>query len=296
MLHLDRNIFNSILVLGPTASGKTKLAVQLAHEQNGCVLSADSRQVYKHLDIGTGKDLEEYIIDNKQIPYQLIDIADLGTKYNLSNYINDFANAWQGCEAAKQLPIVCGGTGLYLDAILKGHNYAHVPVDAAFRKKLESMSKQELLAYYHKLPQTSYHTLADISTDRRLIRAIEIVAYLQYNIIEPTSFPEVKPYIIGINKTVELRREKIKTRLIYRLQNGLIDEVRSLLQQGLTTEYLIKLGLEYKYITLYILGELDYAEMEEQLYNHICQFAKRQMTWFRKMEREGCVIHWTPSF
>ncbi len=280
------------MVLGPTASGKTKMAVQLAIENKGCVLSADSRQVYKHLDIGTGKDLEEYTIQGQQIPYKLIDIAALGSKYNLSNYINDFADAWKQCMDEKKLPIICGGTGLYLDAILKGHSYAHVPVDEKFRQELEAYSKDELVKYYNKLPVTEYHPIADISTQRRLIRAIEIVKYLHTNTMEPTDFPLVKPYIIGINQSVALRREKIKTRLLYRLENGLIDEVKSLIEQGLLTEYLVKLGLEYKYITLYILGQLNYDEMQEQLYNHICQFAKRQMTWFRKMEREGYDIHW----
>lgn len=281
-----------MMVLGPTASGKTKLAVQLAYEQNGCVLSADSRQVYKHLDIGTGKDLEEYIVRGRQIPYKLIDIVEFGGQYHLSNYINDFKDAWKQCTDAKQLPIICGGTGLYLDAILKGHSYAHVPVDAIFRKELESYSRDKLINYYNKFPQTDYHQIADLSTQRRLIRAIEIVKYLQINILPETSFPQVKPYIIGLDQTLELRREKIKMRLQNRLDSGLVDEVKTLLQQGLQQEYLIKLGLEYKYITLYISGQLKYEEMQEQLYNHICQFAKRQMTWFRKMEREGYDMHW----
>lgn len=292
MLNIDINIYNSIMVLGPTASGKTKLAVQLAYEQNGCVLSADSRQVYKHLDIGTGKDLEEYIVQGQQIQYKLIDIVEFGGQYHLSNYINDFKDAWQQCTDTNQLPIICGGTGLYLDAILKGHSYAHVPVDEIFRKELESYSRDKLINYYNKFPQTDYHQIADFSTQRRLIRAIEIVKYLQINILPEISFPQVKPYIIGLDQTLELRREKIKMRLQNRLDNGLIEEVKSLLQQGLQQEYLIKLGLEYKYITLYISGQLKYEEMQEQLYNHICQFAKRQMTWFRKMEREGYDMHW----
>ncbi len=280
------------MVIGPTASGKTKLAVQLAFQNNGCIIGADSRQVYKHLDIGTGKDLAEYIIEGHQIPYKLIDIVELGGKYNLSNYIHDFGRAWQQCIDAAKVPVVCGGTGLYLDAILKGHHYAHVPVDEKFRQELELYSHQELIQYYHKFPLTDYHTLADLSTTKRLIRAIEIVKYLQNNSISKSDLPKVKPYIIGINQTVELRREKIRTRLQHRLNTGLIDEVASLLKNELGTEYLINLGLEYKYITLYLMGQLTYSEMQEQLYNRICQFAKRQMTWYRKMEREGHDIHW----
>lgn len=295
MLALDRNIYNSIMLLGPTASGKTRMAVELALEHNGCILSADSRQVYKHLDIGTGKDLDEYIINNTPISYKLIDSVELGNKYHLSNYIHDFETAWNQCVALQQLPIICGGTGLYFDAILKDFRYAHVPADDSLRQKLEVLSRDELLKYYSKIPKTDYHALADISSTKRLIRAIEIVSFLQTNMIEPSTFPQVKPYIIGLNPPVELRRERIKNRLIQRLENGMVEEVQSLMQQGLQKEYLIRLGLEYKFIVLYITGELTYDEMQEQLYNHICQFAKRQMTWFRKMEREGYDIHWVMS-
>lgn len=292
MLTLDRNIYNSIMVLGPTASGKTQYAAQLAYQIGGCILSADSRQVYKHLDIGTGKDLKEYHINGVHIPHRLIDIVELGDSYNLSNYIHDFEQAWNDCGSMDLFPIICGGTGLYLDAVLKGHSFAHIPINENLRKELEVINREELLHYFHSLPNSQFHALADLSTNKRTIRAIEIVSFLQNNDIAERQAVEVKPYIIGMKQSVEQRREKIRIRLQNRLQTGLVEEVEWLIQQGLSQDYLMRLGLEYKYITLYINGTLSYSEMQEQLYNHICRFAKRQMTWFRKMEREGYIINW----
>lgn len=285
------NHYNSILILGPTASGKTRLAVNTAAALNGEVISLDSRQVYKKLNIGTGKDLQEYTVKGKEIPFHLIDIIEPDQKYNISMFVNGFKSAWKEIIQKNKLPILCGGTGLYMDAILKRHQHIHIPVDENLRTQLEEKSPDELLQYFESL-NSEVHSTADTSTRKRLIRAIEIALYLQKNKLEKSPYPEVKPLIIGIRLSVEERRKRIDKRLQERLHTGLIEEVESLLKQGIPAEQLIYFGLEYKFITEYLLGLLDKGTMITRLNTAIHQYAKRQMTWFRKMEREGLEIHW----
>ena len=275
---------NSVFIVGTTASGKTKLAVQLAYELNAEIISADSRQVYRGLDIGTGKDLNEYTFQEKKIPHHLIDVADVNDNFNLNDFLNQFVKSFQKIISKGKIPIVCGGTGLYFDAILKKHQFTSVPVNENLRKELEELSDEEL--------QTKNPKFLPADTRKRLIRAIEIGRYLASNKIEEIIFPEINPMIIGIELSIDERRKKISERLKIRLENGLIDEVKHILDIGIPPKRLINLGLEYNFVTRYIQNELSYEEMFSQLEIAIFQFAKRQMTWFRKMEREGNKIHW----
>ncbi len=279
---------NSVFIVGTTASGKTKLAVQLAYELNAEIISADSRQVYRGLDIGTGKDLNEYTFQGKKIPHHLIDVADVNDNFNLNDFLNQFVKSFQEIISKGKIPIVCGGTGLYFDAILKKHQFTSVPVNENLRKELEELSDEEL--------QTKNPKFLPADTRKRLIRAIEIGRYLASNKIEEIIFPEINPMIIGIELSIDERRKKISERLKIRLENGLIDEVKHILDIGIPPKRLINLGLEYNFVTRYIQNELSYEEMFSQLEIAIFQFAKRQMTWFRKMEREGNKIHWVKDF
>ncbi len=279
---------NSVFIVGTTASGKTKLAVQLAYELNAEIISADSRQVYRGLDIGTGKDLNEYTFQGKKIPHHLIDVADVNDNFNLNAFLNCFVKSFQEIISKGKIPIVCGGTGLYFDAILKKHQFTSVPVNENLRKELEELSDEEL--------QTKNPKFLPADTRKRLIRAIEIGRYLASNKIEEIIFPEINPMIIGIELSIDERRKKISERLKIRLENGLIDEVKHILDIGIPPKRLINLGLEYNFVTRYIQNELSYEEMFSQLEIAIFQFAKRQMTWFRKMEREGNKIHWVKDF
>lgn len=279
---------NSVFIVGTTASGKTKLAVQLAYELNAEIISADSRQVYRGLDIGTGKDLNEYTFQGKKIPHHLIDVADVNDNFNLNDFLNQFVKSFQKIISKGKIPIVCGGTGLYFDAILKKHQFTSVPVNENLRKELEELSDEEL--------QTKNPKFLPADTRKRLIRAIEIGRYLASNKIEEIIFPEINPMIIGIELSIDERRKKISERLKIRLENGLIDEVKHILDIGIPPKRLINLGLEYNFVTRYIQNELSYEEMFSQLEIAIFQFAKRQMTWFRKMEREGNKIHWVKDF
>ncbi len=279
---------NSVFIVGTTASGKTKLAVQLAYELNAEIISADSRQVYRGLDIGTGKDLNEYTFQEKKIPHHLIDVADVNDNFNLNDFLNQFVKSFQEIISKGKIPIVCGGTGLYFDAILKKHQFTSVPVNENLRKELEELSDEEL--------QTKNPKFLPADTRKRLIRAIEIGRYLASNKIEEIIFPEINPMIIGIELSIDERRKKISERLKIRLENGLIDEVKHILDIGIPPKRLINLGLEYNFVTRYIQNELSYEEMFSQLEIAIFQFAKRQMTWFRKMEREGNKIHWVKDF
>lgn len=284
-----------VTVLGPTASGKTAVAAALAYRIGGEIISADSRQVYRRMDIGTGKDLADYEIDGTHIPYHLIDIAEPGTKYNLFQYQQDFHEAYADILRRGKHPILCGGTGLYIEAVLGGYNLSPVPQNPDLRARLASKSLEELTAMLASLKQltgSAMHNRSDVDTVQRAIRAIEIETY---NLEHPTperQLPPVDSIIVGINIDRDLRREKITRRLKARLDEGMADEIRSLIGEGINPEDLIYYGLEYKYITEYVIGNTSYDEMFRSLEIAIHQFAKRQMTWFRGMERRGYNIHW----
>ncbi len=280
-----------ITILGPTASGKTTLAVALAKRLGGEILSADSRQIYRQMDLGTGKDLSEY----DGVPYHLINICEPGTKYNLFQYQQDFFDAYTDINARGVQPILCGGTGLYIEAVLKGYHLSPVPQNDALRQELEGKSLEELTQMLVALKEkngTTMHNRTDVDTAQRAIRAIEIEQYNALHPLPERELPAVESSIFGVNIDRELRREKITTRLRQRLDNGMLDEIRQLLKQGIAAEDLIYYGLEYKYLTLHIIGKLSFDEMFRQLEIAIHQFAKRQMTWFRGMERRGFTIHW----
>ena len=280
-----------ITILGPTASGKTPVAARLAAEIGGEIISADSRQVYRRMDIGTGKDLEDY----GSVPYHLIDICEPGTKYNLFEYQQDFYDVYQQIRSRGAVPILCGGTGLYIEAVLKGYHLSPVPQNPALRDSLEGKSLHELsqmLADLKSKTGSNMHNTTDVDSCQRAIRAIEIETY---NLEHPTprrELPPVDSIIIGIDIDRELRREKITRRLKARLDHGMVEEVRALLDEGIPAEDLIYYGLEYKFLTEYLTGQLSYDEMFQRLEIAIHQFAKRQMTWFRGMERRGFKIHW----
>jgi len=287
---MEGTSYNLITVLGPTASGKTTLAAALAYHLDTEIISADSRQLYRGMDIGTGKDLEEYIVGGKQIPYHLIDIANPGYRYNLFEYQRDFLTAYNEIRSKEKLPILCGGTGLYIESVLKSYRMQPVPENLPLRQELENKSLDELTSMLATMKQL--HNTTDVDTVKRAIRAIEIQTYYKEHPVEEREFPDIKSLTIGINIDRDLRREKITRRLHQRLDGGMIDEIKRLLAQGITPTDLIYYGLEYKYLTLYVMGQLSYDEMFTQLEIAIHQFAKRQMTWFRGMERRGTSIHW----
>ena len=284
-----------ITILGPTASGKTPVAACLAAMIGGEIISADSRQVYRRMDIGTGKDLADYTVDGRQVPYHLIDIREPGTKYNLFEYQQDFFDAYQQIQERGAVPILCGGTGLYIEAVLKGYKLSPVPQNQELRCSLEGKSLDELTQMLTDIKiktGSNMHNTTDVDSCQRAIRAIEIETY---NLEHPTprrELPSVDSVIIGIDINRDLRREKITRRLKARLEEGMVDEVRALLDEGISAEDLIYYGLEYKFITEYLMGRTSYEEMFQRLEIAIHQFAKRQMTWFRGMERRGFTIHW----
>ena len=283
--------YDLIAITGPTASGKTPFATALAKELNSEIISADSRQIYRRMDLGTGKDLEDYTIDGETIPYHLIDIVEPGYKYNVFEYQCDFLKAYEEITGRGKLPIVCGGTGMYLESILKGYRLMPVPENAELRRELECKSLEELTDILKKYK--SLHNSTDVDTVKRAVRAIEIERYYQEHPVQEREFPQLNSLIIGVDIDRELRRTKISQRLKQRLDEGMIDEVRSLIENdGIDPEDLIYYGLEYKYLTLYVTGKITYEEMYKQLEIAIHQFAKRQMTWFRGMERRGFTIHW----
>jgi tRNA dimethylallyltransferase len=286
-----------ITILGPTASGKTAIATHLAERIGGEIISADSRQVYRRMDIGTGKDLSDYVNPEtgRHIPYHLIDIAEPGTRYNLFRYQEDFMKAYNDIQQRGATPILCGGTGLYIESVLKGYNLSPVPQNAELRERLKGKSLEELTAMLTELKKmtgSAMHNKTDVDSCQRAIRAIEIE---QYNMEHPTPLreaPAIDSLIIGVDVDREVRRERITRRLHARLEEGMVDEIRGLLSEGIKPEDLIYYGLEYKFITKYVIGELTYDEMVRGLEIAIHQFAKRQMTWFRGMERRGFKINW----
>ena len=284
-----------ITILGPTASGKTPVAAALARRVGGEIISADSRQVYRRMDIGTGKDLADYTVDGVSVPYHLIDIAEPGTKYNLFQYQQDFHHAYGDIRSRGKLPILCGGTGLYIEAVLGGYSLSPVPQNQELRDRLAHKTLGELTDMLVELKRrngSTMHNRTDVDTAQRAIRAIEIETYNLENPTPERQLPPVDSLIVGIDIDRELRREKITRRLKARLDEGMADEVRSLIGEGIAPDNLIYYGLEYKYVTEYVLGRTTFDEMFRQLEIAIHQFAKRQMTWFRGMERRGFHINW----
>ncbi len=284
-----------ITILGPTASGKTDLAAHLAVRTGAEIISADSRQVYRDMDIGTGKDLGDYTVDGRSVPYHLIDICEPGTKYNLFRYQQDFLNCYEDIRNRGVPPILCGGTGLYIEAVLKGYSLSPVPQNPELRRSLENKSLEELTQILAGLKERNHsvmHNRTDVDSCQRAIRAIEIETH---NLSAPTEdrhCPPIDSFIIGVDIDRDERRKKITERLKVRLEAGMVEEIDRLLKRGIPAEDLIYYGLEYRYVTEYLVGRLSYEEMFGQLETAIHQFAKRQMTWFRGMERRGFTIHW----
>lgn len=284
------NNYELITIIGPTASGKTAFAAALAARLDTEIISGDSRQVYRSMDIGTGKDLADYVVDGKQIPYHLIDICNPGDKYNVFEYQHDFHKAFEEIQKKGKLPILCGGTGMYIESVLRGFKLLDVPQNPSLRESLKGKSLAELeqiLASYKVL-----HNKTDVDSAQRAIRAIEIEEFYKTEAPDKREYAPINSLIIGVDIDRDLRREKISRRLRTRLDEGMVDEVRAILATGVKPEDLIYYGLEYKFLTLYIIGQLTYDEMVSQLEIAIHQFAKRQMTWFRGMERRGLHIHW----
>ncbi len=279
-----------LTITGPTACGKTSLAAELAYQLGGEIISADSRQVFRGMDIGTGKDLADYHIHGVDIPYHLIDIHDAGYEYNVYQFQNDFIRAFGDILSRGRQPILCGGTGMYIEAVVKGYQLADAPIDPDFRKRMEAFSDEELTARLASLIKLHNHT--DTETRDRLLRALEIQEYHLQHPDEYPHMPEMEHLIIGVSFPREIVIERIGIRLRQRLQEGMIEEVKSLLEQGVPEERLLRYGLEYKHVTRYLRGECSYDQMYESLYTDIRRFSKRQMTWFRRMERQGIPIRW----
>lgn len=276
-----------IVIIGPTASGKTKYAVKLAAELDGEILSADSRQLYRGMDIGTGKDLEEYNYNGVEIPYHLIDIVEPGYHYNIFQYQKDFHKAFEEIKGRSKVPILCGGSGLYIEAVTEGYQLEEVEPDYKLRGELEGHSTEKLIEMLKE--RRALHNSTDITSRKRLIRALEIAIHSKG---EVQSYPPIECLFIGMKVSKEERWKRIERRLKERFKEGMVEEVERLMEGGVTAEQLIYYGLEYKFITLYLTGKLSREEMEQQLLVAIRQFSKRQMTWFRRMERRGVVIEW----
>lgn len=287
-----------ITILGPTASGKTSIATRLADRIGGEIISADSRQVYKRMDIGTGKDLSDYEVNGKNIPYHLINICEPGTKYNLFRYQQDFFSAYNDIQQREVWPILCGGTGLYIESVLKGYDLSPVPQNEELRNRLAGKTLEELTILLEELKKrtgSNMHNKTDVDTCNRAIRAIEIESFNLHHPTECRKMKAVPSVIIGVDVDRDVRRERITARLKKRLDEGMVGEVQSLLDEGIPAENLIYYGLEYKFVTKYCIGEITYEEMFKQLEIAIHQFAKRQMTWFRGMERRGFQIYWVKA-
>lgn len=285
---------NLITILGATASGKTSVASHLALKINGEIISADSRQIYRDMDIGTGKDIEDYNINGTTIPCHLIDIVEAGYQYNVFEYQRDFIRVFDDICTRNKIPIMCGGSGLYLEAILKGYKLIQVPINEKLREKLSSKTLEELAETLKKYK--TLHNTSDVDTHKRAVRAIEIEEYYSTHPEIDTYFPEINSLVVGVKFDRNSRRRRITERLKARLKEGMVEEVEVLLNRGLTPENLIYYGLEYKYITLYLSGKISYDEMFKQLETAIHQFSKRQMTWFRRMEKQGFNIKWLDGY
>jgi tRNA dimethylallyltransferase len=287
--------YNLLTILGTTASGKTQLAAHLAARLNGEVISADSRQVYRGMDIGTGKDMADYVVNGQTVPVHLIDLVDAGYQYNVFEYQRDFLEVFNSMQQRKKFPVLCGGSGLYLEAVLDNYRLIRVPVNDALRQELEGKSLEELteiLAGY----KSKLHNITDIETEKRAVRAIEIEQFYAENKEIDTQMPPLNSLVVGVKFDRLSRRKRITKRLHDRLDEGMVEEVRCLLDSGLTPDDLLYYGLEYKYITNYLTGDLTYEKMVDKLNTAIHQFAKRQMTWFRRMERQGTQIHWLDGY
>lgn len=285
--------YNMLAVVGPTACGKTSLAVELALALDGEVISADSRQVYRGMDIGTGKDLAEYERGNIKVPVHLVDIVDAGDKYNVFEFQRDFLSAYDDVKSRGRMPVLCGGSGMYVESVLREYKLLPVPENPTLRAELEKKSLEELtsiLSSYKKL-----HNSTDVDTVKRAVRAIEIEEYYASRSMEERAFPHIETLVVGVDVDREIRRERISRRLHARLEEGLVAEVEALLASGISAEQLIYYGLEYKYVTLYVTGAMTYEDMVRGLEIAIHQFAKRQMTWFRGMERRGVKINWVDA-
>ena len=287
---MKQKSYDLITVLGPTASGKTRFAVQLADRLGAEIISGDSRQVYRRMDLGTGKDLDDYCIGDRSVPYHLIDIVEPGTKYNVFEYQRDFLEAYNDIHRRGRKAVLCGGTGLYIESVLRAYRLSPVPQNPELRERLADKSLEELTALL--ATYKSLHNTTDVDTAQRAIRAIEIEEYYRQTPLDRRPFPKIESLTIGVDVSREVRRERISQRLRKRLDEGMCGEVERLLAEGIKPEDLIYYGLEYKYVTLYVTGQITFDEMAQQLEIAIHQFAKRQMTWFRGMERRGTPILW----
>lgn len=287
--------YNLLTILGPTASGKTQLAAHLAARLNGEVISADSRQVYRGMDIGTGKDMADYMVDGKMVPVHLIDIVDAGYQYNVYEYQRDFLDVYHDLQNRGKFPVLCGGSGLYLEAVLNNYRLIQVPVNEELRQKLEGKTLDELTEIL-KSYKSRLHNITDVENERRAIRAIEIEDFYATHAENNSPMPKLNSLVVGVKFDRLSRRKRITQRLHQRLNEGMVEEVKKLLDTGLKPDDLMYYGLEYKYITQYLMGDLTYDSMVEKLNTAIHQFAKRQMTWFRRMERQGTVIYWLDGY
>lgn len=290
---MNQKSYDLITVLGPTASGKTRFAVQLADRLAAEIISGDSRQVYRRMDLGTGKDLDDYRIGDRSVPYHLIDIVEPGTKYNVFEYQRDFLEAYNDIHQRGRKAVLCGGTGLYIESVLRAYRLSPVPQNPELRERLADKSLEELTALL--ATYKSLHNTTDVDTAQRAIRAIEIEEYYRQTPLDRRPFPKIESLTLGVDVSREVRRERISQRLRKRLDEGMCGEVERLLAEGIKPEDLIYYGLEYKYVTLYVTGQITFDEMAQQLEIAIHQFAKRQMTWFRGMERRGFTIHWVDA-
>jgi tRNA dimethylallyltransferase len=285
-----KNDNHLITILGPTAAGKTALAARIASELNGEVISCDSRQVYRGMDIGTGKDYEDYLVNGITVPVHLIDIVDAGVEYNIFNFQKDFISVYHDVTGRGKQPVLCGGSGMYLESVIKGYDLKQIANDPLYDRSLEQKTDAELKALL--LASSIPHNTTDLIDRRRMMKAVRI-AYSSGNEKEPQfSVPFIDSTLFGIRFEREILRQRITERLVKRLESGMIGEVKSLLDKGLTTEQIKFYGLEYRYVMMYLEKELDYQKMFTLLNTAIHQFAKRQMTWFRRMERNGLTIHW----
>ena len=287
---MKQKSYDLITVLGPTASGKTRFAVHLADRLGAEIISGDSRQVYRRMDLGTGKDLDDYRIGDRSVPYHLIDIVEPGTKYNVFEYQRDFLEAYNDIHRRGRKAVLCGGTGLYIESVLRAYRLSPVPQNPELRERLADKSLEELTALL--ATYKSLHNTTDVDTAQRAIRAIEIEEYYRQTPLDRRPFPKIESLTLGVDVSREVRRERISQRLRKRLDEGMCGEVERLLAEGIKPEDLIYYGLEYKYVTLYVTGQITFDEMAQQLEIAIHQFAKRQMTWFRGMERRGTPILW----